>query len=146
MPGALARLLRYANVSLVAAGLAQGGLAAAYGLFRWGPTAAVGFSLAVSVVPSYLLNRRFVWPDAAPGASRAAARLVPFSALALVGSALTAAAARVADALGHGFTANRALLTLAVNGAALLATLLVWAARFWLFDRFLFARLRPAQS
>lgn len=95
------------------------------------------FSLLLSVGPSYRLNRRYVWPE---GVGRSgASRLGPFAALALVGSLVTAVSAHLADALGQHLTTNRGLLTLAVNTAALATTIAIWAARFWLFDRFLFA-------
>jgi hypothetical protein len=49
----LGRQARYAVLSLLAGGLAQGGLALAYGLLGWGTAAATLLSLAVSIGPSY---------------------------------------------------------------------------------------------
>ena len=56
-----ARWLRYGLVSVVAVLAAQAGLLFGYGVMRWSTTAAVVFSLAVSIVPAYELNRRYVW-------------------------------------------------------------------------------------
>jgi hypothetical protein len=47
----LGRPARYAVLSLLAGGLAQGGLALAYGLLGWGTAAATLLSLAVSIGP-----------------------------------------------------------------------------------------------
>lgn len=135
------RLIRYGGASAVAAALAQVGLAAGYGWFRWTTTAAVGLSLVVSLAPSYWVNRRYVWPERSAGRSQK----VTFVALAVVGSTVAAVTTHVAEMLGRLTTHDHGTLTLIVNGAALLTTIVVWLLRFVAFDRLVFTQ-RHAQA
>lgn len=80
------RLARYGGVSLVTAGLAQGGLALGYGALRWSTTSAVVLSLLVSVGPAYWLNRRYVWRER----STKSRQIMPSAVLAVAGSAVAA--------------------------------------------------------
>ena len=134
-----ARLLRYGLVSVVAVLAAQAGLLFGYGVMRWSTTAAVVFSLAVSIVPAYELNRRYVWR-----AGRAYLRQgLQFGGAALAGSAATALAAAAAARAGVAAGFDHLELTATVALAALLVTGAVWVARFWFFDRVVFAAVRP---
>ncbi len=134
----LPRFLRYGGVSVVAALLAQVGLAVGYGLLRWSTTEAVALSLAVSAVPAYWLSSRFVWPGAKRTGSAGT-----FVALALAGSAITAGTVAMANHVGHLLTENHAVLALAVNATALATTVVVWALRFVVLDRVMLVR-QPA--
>jgi hypothetical protein len=105
-----------------------------YGLFRWSSTAAVALSLAVSALPAYWINRRYVWPERSGGN----APVLSFVALAIAGSAVTAGTTWIAEGLGRSAGSDHATLTLIVNVTALLTTVVVWAARFVAFDRLVF--------
>lgn len=135
----LNRVLRYGGASIVAAVLAQVGLGIGYGLLRWSSTAAVGLSLAVSVLPAYWMQRRYVWPERGGGSTPA----LSFVALAVAGSGAAAVTTSLAEKLGRAATSDHATLTLIVNSTALLTTILVWAARFVAFDRLVFAARGP---
>jgi len=128
------RICRYGGASVVAAALAQAGLAVGYGLLRWSSTAAVALSLAVSVLPAYWINRRYVWPEREGGG----APVLSFVVLALAGSGLTAGTTWIAENIARNSGSNHATLTLIVNATALATTVLVWAARFVIFDRLVF--------
>jgi len=130
----LQRVGRYGGASLVAAALAQVGLAVGYGLLRWSSTAAVALSLAVSVLPAYWINRRYVWPERSGGT----APVLSFVVLAIAGSCVTAGTTWIAEGIGRDVGSDHATLTLIVNATALLTTVVVWAARFIAFDRLVF--------
>jgi glycosyltransferase involved in cell wall biosynthesis len=125
----LHRFLRYGGVSLIAAALAQAGLALGYGVLRWSSVEAVALSLAVSAGPSYLLSIRYVWP-----AGRRASSAAAFLGLAVLGSAITAATVAATEHIARGITHDHTVLAAVVNGTALVTTVAVWAARFFVLD------------
>lgn len=133
-----ARLLRYGLVSVVAVLAAQAALLFAYGVLRWSATAAVAFSLAVSIVPAYELNRRYVW-RAGPARLRQG---LQFVGAALAGSAVTALATAAAARAGAAAGFDHLALTATVGLTALLVTGAVWVARFWFFDQVVFRTVR----
>ena len=96
---------------------------------------------AVGTVPSFELNRRWVWRYA--GRRSLLAQVVPFCALSFLGLGLStlavSAATGWAASVGAGATA-RALIAQAANAGTFGA---LWAVQFVLLDRVLFAR-RPA--
>lgn len=137
------RPARYTAVSVVAGLIAQAGLLVAYAGFGWSTFAAVLFSLAVSVGPSYWGCRTYVWA----GLSRHSVRVesTSFALLALVGSAAATGLTRLAELLGQAFTADRVVLGLWVCGGSVAATVLVWVVRYVVLDRAVFGS-RPAFS
>jgi putative flippase GtrA len=130
----LQRVGRYGGASVAAAVLAQAGLAVGYGLLRWSSTEAVALSLAVSVLPAYWINRRYVWPEREGGT----APVLSFVVLAIAGSGLTAGTTWIVAAIARNAGSDHPTLTLIVNATALATTVLVWAARFVIFDRLVF--------
>lgn len=132
------RFARYAGVSLLATGLAQVGLFIGYGVLRWPVASAVSFSLAVSVGPAYLLNRRYVWPDTA-NSEGAFGEAMGFLLVALLGSLTTLLIVWMAVRTAGIVTSNHVTLSLVANAASILATGAVWLARYVVLDRVLFA-------
>ncbi len=131
------RFLRYAGASIVAFVLAQVGLALAYGVLEWNVAAAVVFSLAVSVGPAYVLNRRWVWPRPTDGGSLAV-EVNGFVAIALVGTIVTIGVVALAEAGARRLTGSHLTLSVVVNTASIVATGFVWVLRYVVLDRFLF--------
>lgn len=131
------RFLRYSAASLIAFALAQLGLAFGYGILGWGVPASVVLSLAVSIGPAYLLNRRYVWPRPADGTSPVA-EINGFIAIAVAGTATTIGVAGLAEAIGRHYTDSHLTLTAVVNGASVVATIVVWIARYLVLDRVVF--------
>jgi putative flippase GtrA len=129
------RFLRYSGVSVLAMALAQGGLAVGYGVLSWPVFASVMLSLAVSIVPSYVLNRWLVWPRGDASQFRQA---TAFLLIAVAGSLATFVLVALAVRVGHAISRDHLFLTLVVNGTAVVATGAVWLARFWLLDRVVF--------
>jgi putative flippase GtrA len=133
------RFARFTGVSLVATVLAQAGLAVGYGVMRWPTLAAVAFAFALSAPPAYLLSRRFVWRDPGRTGPRTG-EAVGFLAVALVGSLCSLVSVRLAVWVAGFVTSEHVTLSLVANVASLLATGLVWVARYFVLDRFLFVK------
>lgn len=140
MPVLERRPARYTLLSLFCGALAQGGLAFAYGVLRWDTTAAVVFSLAVSVGPSYWGSRTYVWKGL--GRHRRRAEFLAFIGIALAGTAVAAALTSGAQHLGSTLTDDRGLLTAWVCAGSVLATVIVWITRYAVLDRLLFSPRR----
>ena len=104
-----------------------------------GPVVANVIATFAGMVPSFELNRRWVWR--ARGRPSVRRQVVPFVVLSLTGLALSTAAVHVAAAMTADW--SRATATIAVVAANLGAFGLVWIAQFVILDRVLF-RHRPA--
>jgi putative flippase GtrA len=137
----IARLIRYGTVSIVSTttslvvlGVLVGGFAAPA---AWSNVLAT----AVGTVPSFELNRRWVWGRR--GRRSLAAEVVPFCVLSFSGLVLSTLAVHVAA----GATANwsRAAHTTAVELANVAAFGSLWIVQFVLLDRVLF-RTRDAKQ
>jgi putative flippase GtrA len=132
----LRQLLRYFAVSCVATGLSQTILATLVATRATSPATANVIATLAGVVPSFELNRRWVWGKR--GRRSVAKEVVPFTVLSLSGLGLSTlavwATSRWVDA-HHVATAWR---TLSVQTANLTAFGLVWIAQFVILDRVLF--------
>ncbi|HUS62154.1 MAG TPA: GtrA family protein [Acidimicrobiales bacterium] len=105
--------------------------------FHWTDrTAAIGGAVAAGV-PSYYLNRRWVWGRS--GRSRLWREVVPFWVIAFVGLAFSTWAADFAGSLGDDLTDRRVLRSLVVVGGSLAAYAALWVAKFIVFNKILFA-------
>jgi putative flippase GtrA len=128
------RLIRYSMVSVVSVVINQVTLAALFGAVGWTARSANIAANCVATVPSYVLNRRWVWGKR--GRSHIGREVAPFWALSFVGLALstwsTDAAESAADHL------SRLAQTVVVNGASLTAFGLLWIGKFVIFERVLF--------
>ena len=135
----LPRFARYTGVSVVATVLAQVALALTYGVMRWPVEPAVMFSLVVSVGPAYLLSRRYVWPDTGkprPAAGEAAG----FFVIAFIGAATTIVVVWAAVWIAGNSASDHVTLAVVANSASVVATGLMWVARYIVLDRVLFAK------
>jgi putative flippase GtrA len=134
----VARLARYGCVSLVATLTSAVVLATLVSTDALPPGRANVVATLAGVVPSFELNRRWVWGRR--GRRSLLAEVVPFSAMALTGLVLStlavAGAATVADrhAVDH---AARTAIVLAANLATFGS---LWVAQYVLLDRVLFRR------
>lgn len=137
---AVRRPARYALVSLLCGALAQAGLVLAYAGFGWGTSAAVLFSLAVSVGPSYWGCRTYVWSGRSPLRRRIEA--TGFVTIAAAGSATAMLLTHLTHELGQLVSADRSVLAVWVSAGSLLATVVVWLTRYVVLDRLLFAGRR----
>lgn len=137
-PGRLAQLLRYSVVSGISTVTSLSILGVLVGLFGVDAVLANVLATAVGTVPSFELNRRWVWFD---HSQRSVLRQVtPFCTLSFAGLVLStlmvrAVSARTID-LGRGWH------TLAVEAANAAAYGALWVVQFVLLDRVLFRHHR----
>jgi putative flippase GtrA len=134
------RLARCLSVSVLTTLLSLVTLALLIGW--WGTTSWVAniIATAVGTVPSYVLNRRWVWGR--DGSSDVWREVVPFWALSFSGLVLSTAAVATADAwassIGLVGPTRTALLLLANVGSFAV----LWVGQFLLLDRVLFGPAR----
>jgi putative flippase GtrA len=130
----LRRLIRYAAVSVVSVTVAQTVLAA---LVVTRTTSAVTANLiatAVATIPSFELNRRWVWGKR--GRRSLGREMLPFALTTAAGLALsTLAVAITSGAVDDFATTSR---TICIQVASLAAFGVVWLLQFVLLDRILF--------
>ncbi len=133
-PGRVAKLLRYSAVSGVATATSLGILGVLVGLFRVDAVVANVVATAVGTVPSFELNRRWVWADRT---RRSVFRQVtPFCTLSFAGLVVSTLAVHAASARTIGW--SRGWHTLAVEVANVSAYGALWVVQFVLLDRVLF--------
>jgi putative flippase GtrA len=138
----LRQLLRYSAVSLVATTtslIVLGTLVS----FRWvTPGWANVIATGVGTIPSFELNRRWVW--ARRGTRSLATEMVPFAVLSFAGLALSTLAVHVTAAWADRTAMQSWLRTSAVELANLAAFGSLWVAQFVILDHILFADRSPA--
>ncbi|MEY2436744.1 MAG: hypothetical protein QOF97_1580 [Acidimicrobiaceae bacterium] len=138
------RLLRYGTVSLISTTLSMSILGALVYSQTMSATWANVVATAAGTVPSFELNRRWVWGKT--GRRSAFGEVMPFWLLAGAGLALSTVAVAVVTPnvtrLGYGPTA-RALAADAANIAAFGS---LWILQFVLLDRVLFRDAPPSPT
>ncbi|MGN6692596.1 MAG: GtrA family protein [Aquihabitans sp.] len=139
--GRLRQLLRYGAVSIVATTTSLVVLGALVTTHAMSPGWANVTATAVGTVPSFELNRRWVWHR--QGAASTQREVVPFVALSAAGLVLSTlavtAAGRWTDHAGLA-GASRTLVLQCANVAAFGS---LWLAQFVILDRILFADRAP---
>jgi putative flippase GtrA len=128
------KLIKYAGVSVISTIVSQVTLFLTFGVFRlMSEVPANIVANVVATVPSYYLNRRWVWGKS--GRSHLWREVVPFWVLSFVGLAFSSLAVYLAGAfarhhgLGHGAT------TLLVNAANLLSFGILWIVKFIIYNK-----------
>lgn len=121
--------IRYALVSVVAVAVSQVVLITCNGVLDWAPAPSNLMAVSVGAVPSYVLNRAWVWGKSGP--NHLWREVVPFWAFALLGLAfstlLVFMAARWNDS------------TVVVSLANLSAFGLLWVGKYFFLDALLFS-------
>ena len=141
-PERVAKLLRYAAVSGVATATSLSILGILVGVLGVDAAAANVVATAVGTVPSFELNRRWVWIDRT---RRSVLRQVtPFCTLSFAGLVISTLAVHAASARTIGW--SRGWHTLAVEAANVSAYGALWVVQFVLLDRVLFHHPRPEAS
>ncbi len=134
------QLIRYGTVSLVATAtslVVLGVLVSTRTMTAgWANVVATG----VGTVPSFELNRRWVWRKA--GKRSVAAEVGPFAALSFAGLGLSTLAVTVAGRWADHSGLDGVTRTLAVESANLIAFGTLWIAQFLVLDLVLFGRDR----
>jgi putative flippase GtrA len=140
----LARLWRYASVSVVATGTSLTLLGLLVGVLGLPAGWANVVATAAGTVPSFELNRRWVWRRS--GLPSLLAEVVPFAALSFAGLALSTCTVHVAGAwaAGRGWPALARTAVVMVANVGAYGTL--WVLQFVILDRILFRSDQAPES
>lgn len=138
------RLVRYSMVSVVAVICSQAILGITLGLFHWSARASNVTAVALSTIPSYTLNRAWVWGKR--GRSHVSREIVPFWAMAFLGLLFSTWAADFADTHAFHLTSSHAVHTMIVMAASLGAFGVLWIGKFVLLNKVLFAPTREPEE
>ena len=128
--GWLGRLLGYSAVSAGTVVVTQAVLVGSYAVLGWPAVAANITAVCVAAGPAYYANRRWVWMRT--DRHSLAREIVPFWTYSLIGLGLSSLLVALADGWWHS--------TIAVSAANLAGFGALWAGKFILLDRVLFAR------
>jgi putative flippase GtrA len=144
IPPALRRragqFVRYGSVSVIATGTSLVTLTALVSTRLLAPAAANVVATCVGMVPSFELNRRWVWRRTGrPSLTR---QILPFVVLSLAGLFLSTAAVQLAASYAEHGGWSHGVTTLAVVGSNLTAFGVLWIAQFLILDRLLFRPVR----
>ena len=130
----LRKLLRYAAVSGVATAVSQIVLALLVATRTTGAVTANIIATLVGTIPSFELNRRWVWGKS--GRRSLHGEVLPFLGLAAAGLSLSTVAVAIASHYTEHYSTMSRTLTIQV--ASLTAFGIVWLIQFVLLDKVLF--------
>jgi len=137
----LRQLLRYSAVSAIATTASLTVLGVLVGTRALSPGWANVVATAVGTVPSFELNRRWVWGKR--GQRSATAEIVPFCIMSFAGLALSTLAVHRAAIWAEHAGLSGTARTLAVEAANIAAFGSLWIAQFLILDRVLFRHPSP---
>ena len=139
------KTLRYAAVSAIAIVLSQIMIAITYGGFHTTKTVAQTAAAVFSTIPSYILNRRWVW--ARVGKSSASREILPFWIISLVQFAISLVAVNWLGSWMERHVDSHLLRTICLQLIVLFIYGVMWVGKFVFFNKVLFAdRSAPAVS
>lgn len=130
------RLMRYSAVSVVAVTVNVLTLGCLVGFTACPPTIANLIAAAAGTVPSFELNRRWVWGRG--GRPSVGREIGPFVTLTVIGVTLSTILVHLVERWSSHADVSRAATTLLVEAASLTGAGIVWVAQFFILDRVLF--------
>ncbi|WP_419944090.1 GtrA family protein [Candidatus Poriferisodalis sp.] len=128
--GLLGRLVGFSAVSAGTVAVTQGVLTLAYAVLGWPAVVSNMVAVCVAAGPAYYANRRWVWSRT--DRHSATREILPFWAYSLAGLGISTVLVALAD--------MRWSSAPAVSSANLVGFGVLWAGKFVLLDRVLFAR------
>ena len=128
--GLFGRLVGYSTVSAGTVAVTQTVLVAAYVVLDWPAVVANLVAVCVAAGPAYYANRRWVWSRT--DRHSLTGEILPFWAYSLAGLGISTGLVGLADMWWQS--------TVAVSAANLIGFGVLWAGKFILLDRMLFAR------
>jgi len=131
-PTMLQKLFKYGAVSLVVTPFSLVLLTIFFDVFGWSDWVSNLWAVSISSIPSYLLNRSWVWRK--DGVISLRYEVIPFWCLAILGLTLST--------LLVSWAGNRYDFVGAVQLANLSGFLLLWFVKFLVLDRLLFAQAK----
>jgi putative flippase GtrA len=136
---------RYAAVSGISTATTMAILALAVGLLLVPAAPANLAAVAAGMVPSFELNRRWVWGRAGQRSMRG--EIIPFVALSAVAMLLSTWVAHLCDVWASSVGVSRAGRVALIDGGTLATFGALWVAQFLILDRWLFrADAPPGQA
>lgn len=139
--GTIGRFLRYGAVSAISTATSLSILGVLVGVFAWPATLSNVIATAIGTVPSFELNRRWVW--SASGERSLLRQALPYCALSFMGLVASTVAVHLASDATR--ASSRLVHTAAVEMANIAAYGALWIVQFVLCDRVLF-RLRGGNA
>ena len=137
------KLIKYTTVSAISALTSIVVLTIVYGVFRiWSEVWSTLFANVVAGVPSYILNRRWVWGKG--GRSHWWRELLPFWVMSLTGIGFALYTATLAKNYANSHDLHHLTRTVLVVGANIAAFGIVWLLKFLILNR-LFAQIADAE-
>ena len=130
------KALKYTAVSVISVAVSQMAFVFAFGLLHWTARSSAIFATAVGSIPSYFLNRNWVW--AKSGRSHLWREIVPFWVIAFIGMVFSTFSADTAEGYVERHEYSHLVETAIVTGAFFGAFALLWVAKFVIFNKLLF--------
>jgi putative flippase GtrA len=128
------KLIKYASVSVISTVVSQITLFMTFGVWRvLSEVPANILANAVATVPSYYLNRKWVWGKG--GRSHLWREVVPFWVLSFVGLAFSSLAVWLAGSFARNHHYGHATTVLLVNAANLFSFALLWIVKFLIYNK-----------
>ena len=142
--GLVTKLVRCAAVSVIVTTLSLTMLGVLVGIVHTEAVVANIITTIVATVPSYILNRRWVWKVEGPSDLRR--QVLPFWGLSMAGLVLSSIAVGITAHIADGMAVSPTVRTLGVQAANLGAWGVLWVVQFVALDRWLFNPARPAPA
>lgn len=130
------KAVKYTLVSVISVAVSQAAFVFAFGILHWTARSSAIFATSVGSVPSYYLNRNWVW--AKSGRSHLWREIVPFWAIAFVGLVFSTVSADTAETYVQRHDLSHLMETAIVTGAFFGAFAVLWVAKFVVFNKLLF--------
>jgi putative flippase GtrA len=137
------RVIKYTTVSGISAFTSLVVLTIIYGVLQlWSPVPSTLFANVVAGVPSYILNRRWVW--AKSGRSHWWREILPFWVMSLTGIGFALVTANAAKNFAIAHHLHHGIRTVLVVGANISAFGILWLLKFLILNR-LFAQIADTE-
>jgi putative flippase GtrA len=127
-------LFKYTMVSVISTIVSFGVLFLVFGVLKlWGQIASTVFANAVATLPSYYLNRKWVWGKG--GRSHLTKEIIPFWSLSAIGIAVSIGGAALARHISYTHHLSHQDQTALVLLANLLSFAIFWVLKFMIFNK-----------
>ncbi len=137
------KVVKYTAVSAISALTSLVVLTVVYGVLQlWAPVPSTLFANVVAGVPSYILNRRWVWGKS--GRSHLWREVLPFWVMSLTGIGFALVTADLAKDFASAHHLHHLARTVLVVGANVAAFGILWFLKFLILNR-LFAQIADAE-
>jgi putative flippase GtrA len=128
------QLFKYTMVSVVSTAVSFGVLSIVFGVLHlWGEIVSTVVANASATIPSYYLNRKWVWGKG--GRSHLMKEIVPFWSMSTIGIVVSIGGAALARHIGIAHHLSHFEQTVLVLAANVLSFGLFWVLKYMLFNR-----------